>query len=793
MTPQRLAGLVAILLAVPSGRAQSVLGTVAGSVPYDNVGLEVALLGDLNADGHDELAIGSGGGAAEPGVVAVLSGADLSELFELTGEHGGDAASVPARLGDLDGDGVPDLAVGARGDDTGGPNAGRVTLHSGATGALLHALVGPEPGGQSGWSVAGAGDVDGDGLDDLLVGAPGGSVPARVRLYSSATWSPVLDLPGDGTTLGLGRVVASIDDLDGDGRRDVLVGLEGSNRVRIHSSADGTILLQVSGPPGGKLGRSVASVGDIDGDGLEDLAAGAPELDTFGLPSAGADAGFVQVHSSATGELLFAFQGARGGDQLGHEVAAAGDVDGDGVPDVLASAPYHAWSNPAEPGGVVLALGGATGKPLGTLGSAPGTVGFGLALAGGGDVNADGHPDLVVGAPSVDTPTEDAGLLTCASFRFRVRDAYPDRLLFSDPGVVTLFGGGFEAGSPIGITVGGAPASGVTWVSEGLVSFTAPAGTEDSLADLVVTQDGLDVVVPAAFTYEGVRLVDITPDSSPMAGGSPVTLWGEHFVDDGSTTVTFLAGPGTITNIDAPNRIDVTPPAYTPPGTHWDVHVASSNGTFDYYGFVYQNQSCIPERGNITGGLPVTIFGVPGHLLENTTVTMGSGGPPCPVTAVTLKQIHIVTPPIAEPTGQKSSLAILDPVAGNEVLPSQFLYTPWMEATFEGNGFHGGTLSLRWVTDPAVAGTQLITVWMGNLLGPSVQKTLPGFAGVLRELPYSFLLVGLPEPPQPQLLRFHVPPLDPSLTGLHLRFQSLVSGEGGPKGTFSNVTEVVLP
>jgi len=634
--------------------------------------------------------------------------------------------------------------------------------------------------------------VDGDGLDDVLVGAPGSGIPAHVYLYSSASWSLLLDVPGDGNTLGLGNNVESIQDLDSDGRRDILVGLEDSNRVRVYSSADGTALLQIDGPPG-DFGRSVASVGDLDGDGVEDIAAGAPEFDTAGLPTAGGDAGMVQVHSSASGALLFAYGGPAGGVQLGRAVAAGGDIDGDGLPDVLASAPFQAWNNPAEAGGVIVALSGAGGDVLGTLGSAPGSTGLGLSLAGGGDLNGDGHPDLAAGSPNDDLPVQDAGRLTSASFRFRVRDAYPDRLLFSQPGSVALFGGGFESGSPITVTLAGLPATNVAWQSDGLVTFDAPVGSEDTQADLVYTQAGQSVVVPKAFAYEGVRLVDTTPDKSPMAGGVSVTLWGEHFVDDGSSAVKFLSALGTITNIDAPNRIDVTTPVYTPPGLEWDIQVAGSSGSFPYYGFVYETQLCSPVRGNIKGGLPVTLFGVPGHKLQDITVTMGSGGPACQVVSVVDKQINIITPPVPEATGIKTDIVILDAVTGTESLSQMFLYTPWFETTFDGNGFHGGTLNLRWITDPAVTGTQLLTVWLGSPFGPTVSKALPGYAGLLHELPWAFIFLGLPEPAQPQLLHLHVPPLDASLSGLHLHFQSLVSGEGGPKGSFTNSDEIVLP
>src|SRR5262249_27203439 len=146
-------------------------------------------------------------------------------------------------------------------------------------------------------------------------------------------WSKLVEIPGDGNSNGLGRAVASIQDTDGDGRPDVLVGLDDSNRARVYSSADGTVLLQVDGPPGAKLGRSIADVGDVNGDGHDDFALGGPEFDTFGLPTAGDNAGLLEVCSGVDGSLLFLVPGPTGSDQMGTKVAAGGDVDGDGAPD----------------------------------------------------------------------------------------------------------------------------------------------------------------------------------------------------------------------------------------------------------------------------------------------------------------------------------------------------------------------------------------------------------------------------------------------------------------------------
>jgi hypothetical protein len=248
---------------------------------------------------------------------------------------------------------------------------GAVVL-SGVDGSVLHALsiaVG---------SLAGAGDVDGDGYDDLIVGT-WSSGNGYVTLFSGASGLPLWTHPGSLSSQCFGYSVAGGGDVDGDGLDDVLVGAphQGGSlgRVKILSGLTGVTIRTIYASSNGLFGRSVASVGDVDGDAVPDIAVG----DT----SAGA--GRISLHSAATGVLLWNFNAVNPVSALGEDVAAVGDIDGDGVPDVGA----WAWSNHA----LVLSGASATAALIHLI-YIPGAGGDKYAISGLGDANADGIPDF---------------------------------------------------------------------------------------------------------------------------------------------------------------------------------------------------------------------------------------------------------------------------------------------------------------------------------------------------------------------------------------------------------------
>ncbi|HET6203469.1 MAG TPA: DUF1028 domain-containing protein [Planctomycetota bacterium] len=378
---------------------------VAGTAEGHRLGTSVAPAGDLDGDGRGDLVVGipgaSPGGFPYSGQAKVFSGRDGEVLltFDGTVEEGRLGSSV-AMVGDVDADCVPDFLAGAPSCPDAGCVPGTARLFSGATGSAILAVSGTDAAERFGASVAGAGDLNGDGIPDFLVGSPGGG-GGSARAFSGADGSPLHLWTGEDAGDGLGSSVASTEDADGDGVPEVLLGAPGADpvgvldagAVLVVSGLTGAVIrtLEGGGQPGEEFGSSVAAAGRVDADGVEDWIVGSPSSDVGAL----ADAGRAWIFSGATGAPLQVLEGEAAGARFGSAVAGLPDGNGDLRGEVAVGAPGRG------PGGEVGVFSAANGLLVFSHAGLSGDL-VGDAVATAGDLDGDGVADLLLGAPGAD-------------------------------------------------------------------------------------------------------------------------------------------------------------------------------------------------------------------------------------------------------------------------------------------------------------------------------------------------------------------------------------------------------
>ncbi len=419
--------------------------------------------GDFNADGRADVAVGAplaDAGGTDRGRVYVYPGPLSGSSIVLGGaEDGARFGFSVAAAGDFNGDGFPDLAVGAPQDDADGnttennEDRGRVFIFLGGLGfpTGVITLSGSEIGGQFGFSVARAGDVDANGSDDLIVGAPfedaGGTDRGRAYLFlgsTSPSSSPALTFSGSENGSRFGFAVNTAGEINGDIFFDWMIGAPGDDndgdttsdsaldrgRVFIYRGAsfpDNGVDTVINGAEDfGQLGTSVAGLLDVNSDGTDDVIVGAPFEDGDGntgtnvAPFLGraylffgsALSGVSSIGSFSASRI---FTGSEDGGRFGAFVARLGDVNSGGAPDLFIGAPLDDGDGNATDEGTNRGRGFVYfgGPSIDTTADVPVTGGedggrLGAWAGSGGDVDGDGHRDFALGAPGDDVDGDPA-------------------------------------------------------------------------------------------------------------------------------------------------------------------------------------------------------------------------------------------------------------------------------------------------------------------------------------------------------------------------------------------------
>lgn len=388
------------------------LYSVGGTHDNAQLGFAVCGAGDLDLDGRPDLVAGAindlDGAGVATGSVSAYSSATGAVLWTVYGEAANDRYGwAVAPVGDLDGDGRPDVVAGGYKNDVAGEDAGMVRILSGLDGSTLRTFRGEAAHDFFGHCVAGVGDVTSDGVPDIGVGAwqaqPAGDSSGTAYVLSGADGTIVWRFHGTAPQHRVGFSMWCAGDVDGDGNKDVVIGATGQTAAWVLRGHDGGVIHNVQGQTiGDSFGYSARAGGDVDGDGVEDFMIGA--LKAYGWR------GYARVYSGATGALLHHVEGDRLADVFGTSIVVFGDVDQDGYEEFAAGGFLNGGNG--HQSGIARIYSGRSGAVLATMYGRSGGDWFGYALARIGDVDLDGRPDLAIAANQDDPGGTNSGAVT---------------------------------------------------------------------------------------------------------------------------------------------------------------------------------------------------------------------------------------------------------------------------------------------------------------------------------------------------------------------------------------------
>ena len=443
---RRLVSVLAVLsvwvvfaLPAQAGISSTAQWTLEGSVDGATLGWSVSTAGDVNGDGYSDVIVGEpaydGTAGNAQGRVRVYEGSATGTTAGVDWTGTGPLANCQygysvSTAGDVNGDGYDDVIVGAPYYTSGQTSEGAAFLYLGTSTGLATVPAWSREGGQAsarfGYSVSTAGDVNGDGYDDVVIGSPfytnALSQQGRAQIFlgsaSGLSNSVHRTVEGSGTNDSFGWAVSTAGDVNGDGYDDVLIsavyyeGLFGPTDEGAvycyHGSAsgvDGTADWIESGTTASDyFGAAISLAGDVNGDGYSDVIAGSGNYDGNEVNEGGA----LLYYGAATGlatSPAHIFEGNQAGAYFGDAMSTAGDVNADGYADLLVGA-HNYDGGTTDEGAVYVYYGSPNGPASNAVFAISGdeaSGGLGWSVRTAGDVNGDGRSDIVFGSPFVDS------------------------------------------------------------------------------------------------------------------------------------------------------------------------------------------------------------------------------------------------------------------------------------------------------------------------------------------------------------------------------------------------------
>lgn len=403
-----------------SGLESNYAWMVEGSQDIGLYGNSVGIAGDVNGDGYSDIIVGEsefnskGKAYIYYGSLNGMIDNDPEELYGT--QIGSEAGTSVSTAGDLNGDGYSDIIIGVPEYDNGLQSEGAAFVYYGSNDGIDQAnkliLEGNQENANFGSAVSTAGDVNGDGFDDVIVGIPGKIIGqdkvGAVYLFQGSSngllTTPLNMIYGDQANSNYGSEISTAGDVNGDGYADIIIGASAygfsakGTAFVYHGSSTGFSINAnwiAEGANVSFFGNAVSTAGDVNGDGYSDVIIGASSF-TNGQSSEGAVYVFQGSANGLAQNANWFIESNQSNTSWGLDVASAGDINGDGFSDIV----FSGYNSNSKEGVVYVHYGSSTGLSANSNWSTIGSQNFGyygFSVSSAGDVNGDGYSDLLIG------------------------------------------------------------------------------------------------------------------------------------------------------------------------------------------------------------------------------------------------------------------------------------------------------------------------------------------------------------------------------------------------------------